>query len=60
MKLTLDQAMRMVEVCPKGSYYYLEALRVVSEHGLERRVKLAIDSHEPIYRDINDDDGEGT
>lgn len=48
MELTLDQATRMVEVCPKGSHYYQEAMKVVEAYGQGRRVKLSLQDYEPL------------
>jgi len=33
MSLTLDQAKRLIAVCPKDSHYYNEALRVLTKAG---------------------------
>lgn len=33
MSLTLDQAKRLIAVCPKDSHYYNEALRVLQKAG---------------------------
>lgn len=33
MSLTLDQAKRLIAVCPKDSHYYNEALRVLTASG---------------------------
>ena len=65
MKLTVSQARRMVEACPKGSHYYLEALRTLREAGLEpgsalvasgSAPRLGLDAGRRDYGLVDDDD----
>ena len=55
IKFTVEQAKKVVAGAPVGSVYWLEAQRVLREGP-----RLAIETECPSYRDVNDDDGEGT
>ena len=60
---SIEQARKVVDTVPLGSFYYQEAVRCLRDQGLEPKPpkppSLGIDQGGLGYRSLNDDDGDG-